>query len=200
MRGAFIGLAICAALAACDRPHRAAAPARAMSAADYDQWRRPDALIATLALRPGDTVADIGAGTGYLTGRLAAAVGPRGRVVATDVDPAPLARIAGRPRTAGEASIETRVVRRDDAGLEPGLYHLVLMAQVDHLVPDRVAYLSRLRAALAPAGRLAVSNRLSHRAGLLRDAGAAGYRVASESTELPGQFVAILVPGAAAAR
>ena len=189
MQGAFIGLAAVLAVAGCEASRPAsAAPERGMSAADHDAWRRPDALVGALALAPGDTVADVGAGDGYLTGRLAAAVGPGGRVVATDVDAAALARIDAR------APVETRAVDADDPGLEAGAYQLVLMAQVDHLVPDRAAYLARLRAALAPGGRVAVSNRLSHRAGLLRDAATAGFRVTEPPIDLPGQYLALLVP------
>src|SRR4051812_47057700 len=75
---------------------RASAPSRpvasrAMSQAAYDGWRQPDAVIAALGLSPGQVVADVGAGKGYLSGRLARAVGPTGRVVATDIDPDALA-------------------------------------------------------------------------------------------------------------
>lgn len=178
----------------CDGERRDPEPARGMSQADYDRWRRPDVLVAALALRPGQTVADVGAGSGYLTHRLAAAVGPTGRVVATDVDRAALARIAERGGAAGRAAIETRVVDPDHPDLEPTRYDLVLMAQVDHLLADRATYLERLRPALADGGRVAVSNRLQHRAGLLGAAVAAGYRVREERKDLPGQYLVILEP------
>src|SRR5437867_1016505 len=116
--------------------------ARALREADaYDRYRRPDLLIAALELRPGQAVADVGAGRGYLTHRLAAAVGPQGRVVATDIDAAALSQI-GRG-AAGEAAIEQRCVPADDPGLEPGAYDLLLLSQVDHLLADRSAYLRR---------------------------------------------------------
>lgn len=164
-----------------------------MSLADYDQWRQPDAVIAALELRPGDRVADLGAGRGYLTARLARAVGPTGRVVATDIDGVALDEVNRIRHTGDMAPIETRVVRPDQPGLEEGTYDLVLLAQVDHLLPDRVAYLGALRAVLAAGGHLAVENRLQHRQGLLAAAGRAGYRVV-ERPAPPGQFLVFLEP------
>jgi predicted methyltransferase len=164
-----------------------------MSEEDYDRWRQPDAVVAALDLRPGDVVADLGAGRGYLTGRLARAVGPGGRVVATDIDDAALAEVARIRRGDPMAPIETRLVTADRSGLEPGRYDLVLLAEVDHLLPERAAYLERLRASLAAGGRLAVANRLQHRAGLLAAAERAGYRVIDRPAP-PGQFLVFLEP------
>ncbi|HEU5055722.1 MAG TPA: hypothetical protein VFU21_04330, partial [Kofleriaceae bacterium] len=105
---------------ACDGSREEAPRPARLSGADYDAWRRPDALIAALGLRPGDTVADIGAGRGYLTGRLAAAVGAHGRVVATDIDGAALAELRRLPPAPGAAPIEIRQVAADRPGLEAG--------------------------------------------------------------------------------
>jgi predicted methyltransferase len=160
--------------------------ARANAARAYDRHRRPDLLIAALDLPAGATVADVGAGEGYLTTRLARAVGASGRVVATDIDASALARIA----RAG--NIETRVVRADDPGLEAGAYDLVLLAQVDHLLGDRADYLRKLRAALKPGGRIAVSNRRLYRAPLLDAATRAGFSTASEYDGLPAHFLVTL--------
>lgn len=163
--------------------------------ADYDAWRRPDVLVAALGLETGDVVADVGAGRGYLTGRLAAAVGPRGRVVATDIDAALLAQVDRLPPVAGAAPIETRLVAADRPGLEVGRYDLILMAEVDQYLADRTAYLRQLRGALSRRGRIAVSNRLQHREALLAAARDAGLEVKAERrAELPGQYLVVLVP------
>lgn len=167
---------------------RAAAPAP-MDQATYDAWRRPAELVAALELRAGDVVADVGAGDGYLTGRLAAAVGPSGRVVATDVDMAALWGIALR----GSPGVAVRLVAADDPGLEPATYDLVLLAQVDHLLRDRADYLRQLVAALAPGGRIVVSNRIQHRTGLVAAVAAAGLHIARE-LPLPGQFLLEIRP------
>lgn len=193
--GAALLLAI-ALSPACREPADGAPPAeRGMTAEDHDAWRRPDVLVAALELRAGDVVADVGAGRGYLTGRLARAVGPAGRVVATDIDAGLLAEVDRLPPTAGAAPIETRLVSPEQPGLEPGGYDLVLLAQVDHYLADRVAYLRQLRGALSERGRLAVSNRLHHRERLLAAARDAGYLVKTEyRTELPGQYLVLLAP------
>jgi predicted methyltransferase len=184
------------AAASAARDETKARVSRGLSPEDYDRWRQPERVVAALELAAGQTVADIGAGSGYFTTRLAEAVGPRGRVTATDIDPRALSALDGLARRAGAsgAPIEVRRVEPDDPGLAPGQYDRVLLAQVDHLLADRADYLRRLRAALAPGGRVAVSNRIQHRAGLVRAAQAAGYSIAADVTELPGQFVLLLAP------
>ncbi len=197
--GASILCGIAACVGACDparpagageppAPPAATAEELAAARASYDRYRRPDLLVAALGLRPGDVIADVGAGTGYLEPRLAAAVGPTGRVVATDIDPAALAELR---RRAADAPIETRLVAADDPGLEAGAYDLILLVQVDHLLGDRAAYLRRLAPALAPRGRVAVSNRLTYRAKALAAASEAGLSLVSETGDLPGQFLLV---------
>jgi SAM-dependent methyltransferase len=170
-----------------------AAPTHAPAAPiDEDRYRRPDLLVGALHFAPGAVVADVGAGTGYLTHRLAARAGAGGRVTATDIDPAALARIgASRP---GEAPIETRLVSPDDPGLEPARYDLILLSQVDQLLPDRAAYLRKLAGALTATGRIALSNRRVYRAPVLQAAAQAGLRPVAEYDGLPIHFLIELAP------
>ena len=168
-----------------------------MSAEEYDRWRQPERVIAALDLAAGQRVADVGAGSGYFTLHLARAVGPRGRVTATDIDERAVSALRALDRPAGAAPIEVRQVAPDDPGLERGAYDRILLAQVDHYLADRVDYLRRLRAMLSAGGRVAVSNRVQHRSGLLRDAAAAGYAVVGD-LDLPGQFAVLLAPEASA--
>lgn len=88
--------------------------------------------------------------------------------------------------------MRVRAVAVDDPGLEPGGYDLVLLAEVDHLLPDRAAYLRRLTAARAPGGRIAVANRAYRRAALERDAARAGLRASAVPVDLPDQFLVLL--------
>jgi trans-aconitate methyltransferase len=147
--------------------------------------RRPEVVLAALAIPQGAHIADVGAGRGYFTSRLLAAAGPEGRVVATDVDAEALAAIPRDPR------IETRVVTPDDPGLESGAYDLLFLAQVDQYLPDRAAYFRALRPALRQGGRLAVVNKLSYRRAVAHAAEAAGYRVIGGTDALPGQFLLV---------
>jgi predicted methyltransferase len=163
---------------------------QAARAAAYDRYRQPEKIMAALHLAPGLRVADIGAGGGYLTFRIADAVGAKGLVVATDIDDDALKVL--RAKADGRANVVVRKVAPDDPGLEPGRFDLIVLAEVDQYLPDRATYLARLRAALAPRGRIAVTNRQRFRAPLVLAAGHAGYSVVGESTDLPAQFLLFL--------
>ena len=159
-----------------------------------DRYRQPDRVMAALAVRPGQRVADLGAGSGYFTVRLADAVGDKGHVVATDLDERALTAL--RERAAGRANVEVRQVAADDPGLEPGGYDLVLLSELDqYLQPDRATYLARLRPSLARRGRVAVVNRAPFRTALLAAARSAGFRVVREAKDIPDFFLVILEPG-----
>jgi ubiquinone/menaquinone biosynthesis C-methylase UbiE len=148
-------------------------------------------VVAALGLSKGQRVADVGAGRGYLTFRLADAVGPTGRVVATDIDDAALAALRAHP---SRANVVVRKVARDDPGLEPSAYDLILLSEVDHYLADRVDFLRKLRPALAAGGRLAVTNRRAFRAPVLAAAARAGYAVGAEVADLPAHFLIFLAP------
>ena len=161
--------------------------------AAYERDRQPARLIEALHLQTGEVVADVGAGAGYLTHRLARAVGPTGRVIATDVDASALARIETSPEsTAGEAPIATRLVSPDAPGLEPGVYDLILLSEVDQYLPDRARYLAALAHALRPRGRIAVTNRHVYRAPLALAAAQAGLTLVAPSIDLPARYLVFL--------
>lgn len=162
----------------------------------YDQDRRPDLIVAAAGIKPGDTVADVGAGSGLLTLHLARAVG-NGKVVATDIDRAVLDLLVARLRKAGVPDVvETRIVSADTPGLEDGKYNVILLAEVDHYFTDRVAWLTAAQKALAPGGRIVISNRVHHRVGAMDAAKKAGLVRTSEITPVPSHFVAVFTAGA----
>lgn len=154
----------------------------------YDRYRRPDLLLAALALRPGDRVADVGAGSGYLTFRLAEAVGEPGRVVATDVDARALSAITARAARRRLPQIEAHPVAPDDPGLAPGAFDRVFLAEVDHLLPDRAAWLRRAAPALNAGGRIVITNRMTYRQAALDAARAAALCPTAETNDLPAHF------------
>ena len=113
-------------------------------------------VVSALKLRPGDTVADIGAGTGLFSMPLAKAVGPQGRVLAEDIDPDLLDIIADKARKQGIGNVETVLGGFDDPKLPGGKVDLALFNDVLHHIEHRELYLKNLGAAMKPKGRIAV--------------------------------------------
>jgi SAM-dependent methyltransferase len=118
-------------------------------------WQKPDEVVAALGLAAGAVVADVGAGPGYLTLRLARAVGPSGRVFGVDVDPRMTALLAERAAAAGLGNVEPVLAPSGD-GLPPRPCDLILIVNAFHHFPDGAGYLRRLSGALAPGGRIAL--------------------------------------------
>jgi ubiquinone/menaquinone biosynthesis C-methylase UbiE len=121
-----------------------------------DGWQKPDEVIALLDLDAGDRVADLGAGGGYFTFRLADAVGETGRVYAVDVDDDMLAYL--REQVAERDRPNVEVVRGEfaDPLLPDGAVDLVFTCDTYHHLADRTAYFSKLRTDLAPGARVAI--------------------------------------------
>ncbi|HUE39671.1 MAG TPA: methyltransferase [Candidatus Binatia bacterium] len=121
-----------------------------------ESWQKPDEVVRALGLKSGDTVADLGAGTGYFTRRLAAAVGPSGRIEALDIDAELLARLQASVESNGLANVTPRRVARDDPALTPHDVDLVFLCNTYNQLRDRPTYLAKLVTALKPNGRIAV--------------------------------------------
>ncbi len=121
-----------------------------------DAMQKPAEIMAALAVKPGERVADVGAGSGYFTLRLAEAVGDAGRVWALDIRQEMLDHIAGRLREAELANVELKLVPPDDPQLPAGGVDTILMVDTIHYVQDRASYARKLAAALAPGGRVVV--------------------------------------------
>jgi ubiquinone/menaquinone biosynthesis C-methylase UbiE len=113
-------------------------------------------LHEALALQPGQTACDVGAGSGYHTLRLARAVGPTGRVLAVDLQPKMLELLRERVAAAGLANVETIEATDRDPRLPDGACDLVLLVDVYHELAWPEPMLAAFRRALAPGGRLAL--------------------------------------------
>jgi arsenite methyltransferase len=133
---------------------------RALKAFGYsgtgrDRWQFPDRVLDVLALQPGDRVADLGAGGGYFTFRLADAVGPTGRVYAVDTDPDMRALVTeGATRSGHDAVVAVPADPRDPKLPEP--VDLVLLVNAFHHLPEPAPYLRTLARYLRPSARVAV--------------------------------------------
>ena len=123
---------------------------------ERDDFQQPDRVMAALALRPGERVADIGAGSGYFTRRVARAVGPTGVVWAIDIAQEMLDYLGARAADEKLANITLVKVERDDPRLPAGQVDTVLMVDTLHYIKERAAYCRRLRPGLSPGGRVVV--------------------------------------------
>ncbi len=121
---------------------------------ERDEEEAPDVALNVLKIPKGASVADIGAGSGFITERLSARVGPTGRVFANDLQPQML-QILGR-RLAQRNITNVTLVQGtiDDPKLDPASVDLEIMVDVYHELSQPQAMLRRLRAALKPGGRL----------------------------------------------
>jgi ubiquinone/menaquinone biosynthesis C-methylase UbiE len=117
-------------------------------------WQRPDEVISHLNITPGSRVVDLGAGTGYFLSRLSAAVGPKGEVLALDVEPNMARYIEERARREALPNVRARVVAADDPGLATGSVARVLIVDTWHHIDRREAYARRLLRALERGGEI----------------------------------------------
>lgn len=118
-----------------------------------DSWQQPDRIIAALSLMPEMTVADVGAGTGYFTVRLARAL-PAGKVIATDVEPDMMRYLEERARREGLSNIKTIVTPFGDPMLSG--VDRILVVDVWHHLGGRIAFAKKLAAALNPGGLIVI--------------------------------------------
>jgi len=119
-----------------------------------EQEEAPEQALDLIGVAPGMVVADVGAGSGYMTTRLARRVGPTGRVYANDLQPAMLEIVRRKAAQGGLSNIETIQGTETDAQLPEGAVDLVLMVDVYHEMWQPQAMLRSLRRALKPGGRL----------------------------------------------
>ena len=121
---------------------------------EREREERTDLLVPALELKPGMTVADIGAGTGYFTWRMAQAVAPGGQVYASDVQPemiALLKRSMAERRIVNVVPLQAGV---KDAGLKPASLDLALLVDVYHELEYPFEVIGHVVRALKPGARL----------------------------------------------
>jgi len=115
---------------------------------------QPERMLDALKIQKGQTVADVGAGAGYTSLRLARRVGPTGTVLATDVQPQMLAMLRDNARAAGVKNIKPIRATQANVSLPDGQVDLAILVDVYHEASDPEALLRGLKKALKPGGRL----------------------------------------------
>jgi SAM-dependent methyltransferase len=115
------------------------------------KWQRPDAVIAALGLGGDETVADVGAGSGYFSFRFARVL-PRGKIVAIDIEPEMVRHIHHKAMSEKIANVEAVLGKPDDPGIPAGA-DLVFVCDVLHHVPDAAAWLGKVASGMKSGAR-----------------------------------------------
>ncbi len=216
-----VGLAACIGAAQAQSPlgppgipaDRFPKPTRPVASIISDRWASEDQrerageaakVMDFLAIRPGMTVADIGAGSGYYTARLSPRVGPTGRVLAQDVVPSYLAALSRRVQREGLANVTVSLGEPHDPRLPPASVDLALLVHMYHEIEQPFGLLANLLPALRPGARVAILDTIRPTeyhgtpAPLLDcELGAVGYRrVATLPLENGAEYLAVFEPPA----
>ena len=162
---------------------------------DREDWQQPERIMDALRIGEGSVVADLGAGAGWFTVRLARRVGPNGRVYAEDVQPQMIEAITRRVQREGLRNVVPRLGTHDDPKLPARGLDVVLMVDTYNEVQARVALLRNIARALKTDGRIGIVNFKKDGGGpgpameervdadeVIRDAEAAGLRLHSRET------------------
>lgn len=119
-----------------------------------DAWQMPDRVIAALGLKPGQSVADIGAGTGYFSARLAkSSAAPK--VFGVDIEANMVQYLRQRAMKEGLTNITAVKADADKSNL-PEPVDVVLIVDTYHHIPNRVAYFTALKSVMKPGAKLAI--------------------------------------------
>lgn len=121
-----------------------------------NEWQKADHVIEYLLVKPGETIADIGAGTGFFTILFAKKVGKTGLVFASDIDDNMVRAIAKRAQKEGLSNVKTIHSRTDDPLIPKASADLVFICDTYLFIENRVKYLTHLKDSIKYDGRLAI--------------------------------------------
>jgi predicted methyltransferase len=170
---------------------------------DRDQWQKPDLIMDALGIADGSVVADLGAGGGWFSIRLARRVGPNGLVYAEDIQPQMIEAIGRRVTREGLTNVRTVLGTPRDPRLPPGL-DAVLIVDAYHEMEDPLTLLRNVAASLKSQGRIGVVDFLAGSGGpgpapeerpdpdaVIAAAQAAGLRLQSRLPVPPFQYLLV---------
>jgi ubiquinone/menaquinone biosynthesis C-methylase UbiE len=171
---------------------------------DREAWQKPDLIMDDLGIFDGSTVADVAAGGGWFTVRLARRVGPTGRIYAEDIQTEMIETMNRRIQRESLKNVEVVLGTAVDARLPRGALDAVLIVGSYGEFENPVALLRNLRTSLRPNGRIGVVDFRSDGLGpgppledrpdpgvVIKDAEAAGLRLVKRDTPLPFQFLLV---------
>ena len=181
------------------------APSR-LEGPERDRWQQPARIVEAMRLRPGDTVADIGAGSGYMLPYLSRAVGKRGLVDAEEVQKEFLAPLHERAKRL--LNVRVTLGRFEDPDLPARNVDAFLLLTVYHEVDHPVDFLATLRKYGRPDARLAIIDFDAKRKGdppapeghevaesaVIKEARAAGWELEKKHDFISSQFFLVFRP------
>lgn len=176
-----------------------------LDAPDREAWQKPDQIMDALGIADGALVADLGAGGGWFTLRLARRVGPNGIVYAEDIQPQMIEAIGDRVRREGLTNVRTVLGTTEDPRL-PQPVDAALIVDAYHEMEDPVTMLRNVARSLRPGGRLGVVGFIAGAGGpgpapedrpdpaaVVAAAREAGLMLQSRHAVLPFQFLLVFV-------
>jgi ubiquinone/menaquinone biosynthesis C-methylase UbiE len=165
-----------------------------------DAYQKPREVMEALAIKEGEVIADIGAGSGYFAMRLAHHVGRSGRVYAVDVNPDMIDHLRARVRDAKLSNVSPILAPPDDPLLPQPVDRFVIV-DVWHHIEDQAGYLATMKKHLKPGGQVVMIDFHKRdlpvgpppgmkiaREDLLKQMEANGFRLVKEHTFLPYQY------------
>lgn len=172
-----------------------------------DEYQKPHEVLSALNIKPGEIIADIGAGTGYFTFRLAHHVGDKGKVYAVDVSPDMVKHVNRRIRDTKATNVVSILAEFDDPLLADQSVNRFFICDVWHHVDDQKKYLAQMRKMLKPGGEIVMIDFHKKelpfgpplqmkiaREDLVKQMEGNGFKLAKEHTFLPHQYFLVFAP------
>ncbi len=172
-----------------------------------DAYQKPHEVLTALALKPGEIIADIGAGSGYFTFRLAHFVGEKGKVYAVDVSPDMILHINRRIRELKTTNVVSILADPDDPLLPDASVNRFFFSESWHHIENQTKYLSLIKKMLKPGGEIVMidfhkkelplgppMNMKIAREDLIKQMENNGFRLKKEYTFLPYQYFLEFMP------
>ena len=166
-----------------------------------DEYQKPHEVLTALKITPGEIIADIGAGTGYFTFRLAHFVGTTGKVYAVDVSPDMIRQINRRIRETKAANVISVLADPDDPLLADRSVNRFFVCDVWHHVENQSKYLALMKKMLKPGGEVIIIDFHKKelplgppigmkiaRETVIKQVEGNGFKLKSEHTFLPYQY------------
>jgi ubiquinone/menaquinone biosynthesis C-methylase UbiE len=165
-----------------------------------DEWQKPAEVVKTMKLKPGEVVADIGAGTGYFTRHFAVAVAPGGKALGLDIEQSMVDYMNKDAEKLDLPNYSAKVISTHDPELEKSSVDVIFLCNTYHHIGYRVAYFRNAAKSLKPDGRIVIvdfykntdfgpprDHKLAKEV-VLKEMDAAGYRLDKDLKVLEQQY------------